>query len=251
MDKLFDNMMECIFLESNFSLAKIKYVEEDYGWSTSVYIAQKPEGDYFIYLNIPENVLSYVTNDIQIKLASLIKGGSEEFEQIYGDKVKISSSFDKNATLIIVTTHDVSVKNNVMKQVMTIEEDPYFFKKQVLPIPQEELPIISSSFDVHKGSYLTYIKNLISDTGRFNEFTRSESLRMTSKEVEYSFVAKLYEKLPFLSLFVEKSNQEDLQEKIDTNLTEKQRVHCDELLALDINNLDDWFTEILKEEVDD
>ena len=251
MDNLFDDLMECVFIQSMFSLAKIQYVDEDYKWSTSVYIGHKPKGDYFIYLNVPENLLSYVTNDIQIKLASLIKNSSERFEKINGDEVKISSSFDKNTTLIILSTHEVSTKNNATKQAISIEEDPYFFKKQVLSIQLRELPIISSCLEKHKDNYISYAQNLISDTGRFNEFTDSELLEMSDKALEYSFVAKLYEKLPFLTLLVKKSNQEDLQQQIDDELSEEQLESCDELLVLDTDNLNNWFEELVKESADD
>lgn len=251
MDNLFDDLMECVFIQSMFSLAKIEYVDEDYKWSTSVYIAHKPKGDYFIYLNVPENLLSYVTNDIQIKLASLIKNSSERLEQINGDEMKISSSFDKNATLIILSTHDVSTKSNATKQAISIEEDAYFFKKQVLSIQLRELPIISSCLEEHKDNYIHYIQNLISDTGRFNEFTDSELFGMSDKGLEYFFVAKLYEKLPFLTLLVKESNQEDLQQQIDDELSEVQRESCDELLVLDADNLNNWFEKLVKEAADD
>jgi hypothetical protein len=251
MDRLFDDLMECVFIQSMYSLAKIQYVDEDHSWSTSVYIAHKPKGDYFIYLNIPENLLSYVTSDIQIKLASLIKNDSERFEQINRDKVKILSSFDKNATLIISTTHDVSMKSNAMKQAISIEEDPYFFKKQVLSVQLKELPIISSCFEKHKDDYIHYAQKLISDTRRFNEFSDFESLGMSGKGLEYSFIAKLYEKLPFLTLLVKESNQEDLQQKIDDELSQVQRKNCDELLVLDADNLNKWFEELVKEAADD
>jgi hypothetical protein len=251
MDNLFDDLMECVFIQSMFSLAKIQYVDKNYQWSTSVYIAHKPQGDYFIYLNVPESLLSYVTNDIQIKLASLIKNGSERFEQINGDEVKISSSFDKNATLIILTHHDINLDSNAMKQAISIEEDAYFFKKQVLSIQLRELPIISSYFEEHKGSYITYIQNIISDTERFNEFTSPQLLGLSSKYVEYSFIAKLYEKLPFLALLVDKADQDDLQQKIDGELSDVQRESCNDLLALDTDNLNNWFEELIKEAADD
>jgi len=251
MDKLFDNLMERIFLESNFSLAKSVYIEEDYNFSTSVYIGQKPQDDYFIYLQLPERLLPYVTNDIQIKLASLIKNQAGNFEQITNSEVKISSSFDKNATLIIFTTHDVNVKNNVVKQAISIEEDPYFFKKLVLLMPEKEISIIESNFTEHKDSYIAYIQNLISDTERFNEFTNNNMFGLSNKGIEYSFVAKLYEKLPFLALIVAPSNQEVLQKKIDRKLTEKQLLECEKLLELDVNNLEGWLSEVIMEEADD
>jgi hypothetical protein len=251
MDKLFDELMERIFLESNFSLMKTKYSDEYCDCQSSVYIAKKPQGDYFIYLQLPENSLSYVTNDIQIKLAALIVNHSDDFERVSDGEVKISSSFDKNATLIIFTAYDVSVKNSVMKQAISIEEDPYFFKKQILLIPSMELPIVSSSFDENKNSYISYIQNLISDTERFNEFTSLNMLGLSDKGVEYSFVAKLYEKLPFLALLVAESDQGVLQQKIDAKLTGEQLLECENLLDLDVNNVEGWFSELVKEEGDD
>lgn len=251
MDKLFDNLMERIFLESNFSLTRSEYIEEDYKCSTSLYIGQKRQGDYFIYLHLPERLLPYVTNDIQIKLASLIKNQADNFEKMTDGEVKISSSFDKNATLIIFTTYDVSVKNNVMKQAISIEEDPYFFKKQVLLISEKEISIIASNFAEHQDSYIAYIQNLICDTERFNEFTSLNMFGLSDKGAEYSFVAKLYEKLPFLALLVAPSNQEVLQHKIDRKLTKEQFVEFEKLLELDVNNLEGWFSELVKEEAND
>ena len=95
MDNFFDKLMECIFIESNFSLAKIDYFDEIYTFSTSLYIAHKPQSDYFIYLRLPERLLPHVTDDIQIKLASLFKEGKASFEMLNGDDIKISSSFEK------------------------------------------------------------------------------------------------------------------------------------------------------------
>lgn len=251
MDKLFNSLIKKIFLESNFSLSKIEYIEKNYDFSTSVYIAQKPQGDYFIYLQLPEKLLPYVINDIQINLALSIKDQATNFDKISGDDVKISSSFDKNSTLIIFTTFENSKKNDVMKQVISIEEDPYFFKKQILLIPEKDLPVVESKFYENKSNYIAYIQGLISDTDRFNEFTSSNLLGMSSGGIEYSFVAKLYEKLPFLALLISPSNQEVLQKKIDGVLTEEQFMECNKLLEIDVNNLDAWFSEVVKEISDD
>ncbi|MPY24424.1 ABC-three component system middle component 1 [Shewanella sp. YLB-07] len=252
MDKFFDKLMARIFVESQFSLAKTPFTEGD--WSTSVYIAHKPHGDYFIYLNLPENLLADVINDIQIKLFSLIKDGFEQFEQLSVgglDDVEISPSFDKNATLIIFTSHEIGEQLKVLKQSIAIEEDPYFFKKQVLSVTTNERTVVAVSFDQNKDNYTSYLQGLISDVERFNEFTSTKSLGLNSSGIEYFFTAKLYEKLPFLTLLVKESNQQNLQQQIDNKLSTEQRINCSELLALDINKLDEWINEIVKETVDD
>lgn len=248
MDKLFDNLMERLFIESNFSLTRSEYVEEDYKCSTLLYIGQNQQGDYFIYLQLPERLLPYVNNDIQIRLAALIKNQANDFEKMTDGEVKISSSFDKNATLIIFTTHVAGVNENVVKQAISIEEDPYFFKKQVLLISDKETPTLAINFSENKESFIAYVQRLISDTERFNEFTSTNLFGLTDKGVEYSFIARLYEKVPFLSLMVTPSNQEVLQQKIDNKLTAEQLRECEKLLDLDLNDLESWVTELVKED---
>ena len=250
MDNLFDKLMESIFIKSGLSLAKIEYIEESYGISTSLYVAHKPNSDYFIYLYLPEKYLPFVSNDIQIKLSSILKNDVGSMNVLNGDSVTISSSFEKNATLIILTSKEANSRNNVDKQAIAIEEDPYFFKKQVLVVSPKDIDVISSNFEEHRENYTSYLQNLISDPQAFNEFMNSRSLNSTNKAKEYSFAAKLYEKLPFLALSVKESNPEDLQENIDNDLSESQREQCEILLKLDVNDLSDWFAEIVKEDND-
>ncbi|TMP16177.1 hypothetical protein CWC02_14490 [Pseudoalteromonas sp. S2721] len=243
-----DDLIEKIFIESQLSLVKVKYIEKDYDFTAFVYIGKNLQSDYFVYVHLPERVLAHVTNDIQIKLLSLIKNNTDKFEKLTDEGVEISSAFDKNATLIIFTAHKASTKKDVLKKSISIEEDPYFFKKQVLLLSVEELKIIKNSFNSKEGSYISFIQSVISDSERFNEFTKANQLKLTEREIEYLFVAKLYEKIPFLSLIVTPSNQEILQKNIDNKLTEKQLRECEKLLELDINDLESWLTELVKED---
>jgi hypothetical protein len=251
MDNIFEKLMESIFIESSLFLVKTAYICKEYDISTSIYIAHKPNSDYFIYINLPENALPFVSNDIQINLSSILKNDVGSMDVLNGELVTISSSFEKNATLIILTTiKDESLLKNVEKQAILIEEDPYFFKKQVLVVSPKDIDVIFSSFEKYKENYISYLQELISDPKAFNEFMNAKPLNLTNKAKEYCFAARLYEKLPFLVLSVQESDPEDLQKTIDNNLSETQRDLCEALLKLDIDNLSDWFTEIIKEEND-
>ena len=44
------------------------------------------------------------------------------------------------------------------------------------------------------------------------------------------------------------SNQEVLQQKIDDKLTAEQLRECEKLLDLDLNDLESWVTELVKED---
>lgn len=248
MGELFDGLMKSIFIESGLSLARIEYVNEFYEFSTSLYVAHKPNSDYFIYINLPEKALSSVSNDIQIELLSILKNSEGSMELLNGESITISSSFEKNATLIIFVNQENILCENVEKQAIAIEEDPYFFKKQVLVVPPDFLSVITKSFTENNiRGYTTYLRNLISNTQSFHEFMYSKS-SSSNNVIEYSFAAKLYEKLPFLALSVERSTPGDLQEGIDNDLSETQLEQCEGFLALDLNDLNDWFDEIVKDE---
>ena len=52
-------------------------------------------------------------------------------------------------------------------------------------------------------------------------------------------------------LIVKESNQDNLQQQIDKKLSEEQLAHYRGLLDLDIDKLDEWVAEIIKETVDD
>ncbi|EGR2232448.1 TPA: ABC-three component system middle component 1 [Vibrio parahaemolyticus] len=250
MDNLFDKLMESIFIESGLSLAKIEFIEESHGISTTIYVSHKPNSDYFVYLNLPEKALSSVSNDIQIKLLSILKNDLDLMEVLNGELITISPSFEKNSTLIIFISKEDNLEKNVEKQAIAVEEDPYFFKKQVLIVSPKDIDVISSNFEEHRKNYTSYLKGLISDPQIFNEFMNSRTLNPTNRVIEYSFAAKLYEKLPFLSLSVKESSPEDLQENINNDLSELQREQCETLLELDVNNLSDWLADIVKEEND-
>ncbi|MEZ9526505.1 ABC-three component system middle component 1 [Enterovibrio norvegicus] len=251
MDNRLDRLMESIFTDLNFSLAKKninKYIE----MSENMYIAHKENSDYFIYINLKVAQLNLVTNDIQIKLSSILKQGCSLFDKLNGETIEISPSFEKNTTLIIFTqTEDETNKDELVKQIISIEEDPYFFKKHVVDISSNHIDILYNGFLENERGYTTSLQNLISDTKLFNEFMVSTKNNLSDKVIEYSFAAKLYEKLPFLTLSVKSSDPEDLQKSIDDSLSEHQREQCEILLNLNLNDLTSWFDDIVKEKTDD
>lgn len=239
-----------LFIESEFSLSKVYYnynsdnSNDSYHFSTYLYIGYKPKGDYFIYLTVPVNTLSLFNNEIQIDLMSFLKGELINIEKINGDDIVISSSFEKNATLILIIDNNINNIDELYNKVIAIEEDPYFFKKQVLTITPNELNLIEEISSSNKSGYISYLKNIISNVDTFKEFIIAQNSEVNKKIIEYSFTAKLYEKIPFLSLSVDNSNHENLQKKINNKLSSSQKNQCDEVLQLNIDNLDNWFSKI-------
>lgn len=251
MNKMFDELMENMFKTHGFDLVKMTFECKSIECSSNVYIAKNKLGDYFVYWHAPVEALGLINHDIQIEIASAIEHGSLKFEQLSGEELQIESSFDKKATLIMYSEYKEENEKSIKNQAIIIEEDPYFFKKQVMLIPENDVAVVLKGFNTNKDNYVDFIQSVISDTERFKAFATRHIHALSDEVVEYAFVAKLYEKLPFLDLKVTESNQEYLQNKIDSSLSKEQVMECEKLLQLDEQNLNGWFAEILKEEADD
>lgn len=198
----------------------------------SLYVTTKDFFDYFIFIDVPYDKLNEVNGTIQIKLhgdlVNKIKKKSES------DSQKIDLHFDKNTTLIITSLipSDVSTED-LYREVSSLEEDVYFFKKQVLYYYESEVNIIDSIL-ANGEKCGVYCNKKISDIKKYELFIKG-------KDDEYNFIARLFEKIPFLSLSVKKSNLLDLQEMITSKLSMDESEMLPGLLALDSDEaIDSW-----------
>lgn len=249
MDNNNNALMENLFISLGFSLSKIQFKSECCANEMDVYFAHKKNSDYFIYTELQREDLSNVNNQIQIELSFLFENEIDRAKKIAGDDIEISPSFKKNATLIVFTNHDSNSFSEVSKLVMSIEEDPYYFKKQVLSTNVEDQQRLRECLNKENMANLVqYLQLLISDTNKFNEFIEAKASGEEQKVAEYSFVAKLYEKLPFLELPVKKHQAEDLQKSINEKLSEQQLLLSKNLIELDLSDLDIWVKEMLEED---
>tara|TARA_R110001599_G_scaffold311515_2_gene518939 strand:- start:2910 stop:3668 length:759 start_codon:yes stop_codon:yes gene_type:complete len=252
MSNLINELMETTFKQSRLSLARGAFIDEDVNLeNSSIYIAKQKQGEYFIYLFVDENQLDLVTKDIQIRLSAFIKEQIESFEQLTETPVEIDQSFDKNSTLIISTVYEVRFNDSIKRRVIEIEEDPYFFKKQVIAISQTELSHVQARFEEFQADFIAYLRVTISDVSKFMAFSDSNNLGLSNDGIEYKFVASMYEKLPFLTLDVEEAKQDNLQLKIEQNLSSEKIVLRNELLSFDENSVDQWIDAIAREVNDD
>lgn len=244
MNNLFTTFFTTLFKESNFNLASCKTNTLIKNKVYELYIAQKSKGDYYIYLYIDTEDLKYVTDHIQIELRSIIEHEFNKFKHYNETPVTIKSSFDKNTTLIIASTYNANNENEVNSRIVEIEEDQYFFKKQVLLVRESDEQIIRNYYNKYNEKLIKNLNKTITDVNLFNEFSKG-------KVNNYNFVAKLYEKIPFLKFDIKENPKKNLIEDINNCLSEDQRLLRDELLLINPEDIDSWIKNLNKDDIND
>lgn len=209
------------------------FVVNDYpisdGLSVNVTIVNKNSFDYFIYFEIDYEYLGLIESDIQINLATKFKRYLQEIDVPF----EISHYFEKNTYLIIATKYPKNTNINALfKKISHVEEDPYFFKKQIFYYFDEELSEIKvNDFDVN---YSDYFNSVVSNIERYNSY-------IENNDVEYSFAIKMFEKFPFLKLKITENELLNLNQMINDKLSKKNLELIPKLLSLSNEKLiNEW-----------
>ena len=186
-----------IFLGSSFKSVKSFEFGELY---------QNSQNDVFYYWLVVQ------TDTLTPELINSIQ--DEYFDEC--KKVVDSPSFNKNTSLLILYKTNLT---EIMKGlVQLIEEDPYQFKKYVIPYTNEALTELKGQV---KAEIYENVKLLISDNSVFQEY-KSDYINYNWRHLLYT----LAHKLPFLELLIEENqsiaNMDNMSEELieGDNLTE-------------------------------
>lgn len=118
-------------------------------------------------------------------------------------------AFKKNCDLICIHHLDKLAEfKNYEEQIFEIEEDPHFYKKYVLYYSDTEVEAI-------KGLNFVKLNELISDKKQFDAYKNEPTAATT-----YSAVAKIFIKLPFLALNINKVELVPLRLQIEDAVAE-------------------------------
>lgn len=222
-----------IALEQGHKL--IELMDFDFGEKRKydLFITTDNSFDYFVFLEVDFEDLDFINDYTQIKIATNVRNhlrkSNSEFE--------VNNYFEKNTYLIISTLAPVEIENkDLYKIISVIEENAYFFKKQVFYY--NELEISSFINQDFQQSVSNYCCNLVSNIERYNMFLKDDDL-------EYGFVSRLFEKIPFLCFNAEEKKFLDLDEIILRRLTDNESKTLTELLKLTNDTLiDEWVNSI-------
>lgn len=123
-------------------------------------------------------------------LTNILEEKQLQYLKTLKDKIK-DKEVDKNTTLVICfKSETLPLNSETYKQILKIEEDPYFFRKLVLPYTQQQVGFLDN---------LDEFGNIIKDTNSFEEFKIACKNRNLTNS-QYEIVSQLYIKLPFFKL---------------------------------------------------
>lgn len=176
------------------------------------------------------------------KLDILISPGdlNSAINQSAPEEFLTDPAFRKNCDLICIHYLDklAEFKNNE-EQIFEIEEDPHFYKKYVLYYSEAEIDAIKD-LDFKK------LNELISDKSQFNIYKKEPTAA-----TKYSAAVKIFIKLPFLALHINKIELVPLRLQIEEAVAESDLTKTyDTVQKLDQTNVEDLIMELIKDELE-
>lgn len=181
--------------------------------SKNIILARKGNtGDYFLLVEVQPTELHTVNRDLQTSLMShltnmLCDTGCDDFYPLGNiPELKIDNHLKKNTTLLLFI-HETDNIDNLYSTIIEIEEDEYFFKKQVVLLNANFLSNLGNKITSSQSFELTkYLQESMSNTENFNSFLKTPNI-----DKNYAGCAQLFEKLPFLHLHISSSEPDSLQ----------------------------------------
>lgn len=132
---------------------------------------------------------------------------------IYGillEQNRREPSIEKNTSWLIGVRCDKSYED-MMETILNIEENPYYFKKMVLPYQAEETKGLIDEWNSDK-EFIAFLQKQVLMTNRFEKFYEK-------KDNVYSFISKLFIKVPSIELLISREKQlEDLAATIQEEI---------------------------------
>ncbi|EJD6540326.1 hypothetical protein M0K83_RS14465 [Providencia rettgeri] len=183
-------------------------------------------GDYFLVAEIQPSELHSVNRELQTSLMLqlnylLSDTGGHDLQPLSGvATLKIDNHFEKNTTLLLFMQKTDGI-DKLLSKITEVEEDEYFFKKQVVLLPAKFLDNLgnevakSIDFEITK-----YLQECMNNTDKFKQF-----MSKPNGDTDYTGCAQLFEKLPFLHLSVQSSESNVLQNMIDSEIAKNSKIY--------------------------
>lgn len=202
-----------------------------------VFYPERPteKEEYFVVLQSTEQLMGKTRQNLEEKAQFI-------FDEI-NNSGKVEQYFEKNCTLIICQNE----KGIDRLTALTIEEDLYNFKKNMIIYSDNELNELKMHLSDNGIEKLTNasLKSIINENNgeSFIKF-KNESVNNQSY---YSLLMKVFLKLPFLTYSTEEKELVNLRKEIETNLSPDQQVLFDKLVSVEewtSDNLYDFFSKL-------
>lgn len=220
------NLTEDIFKKSNFIVEKL--ILNDDILTDDILLAIRNSKEFFDFY-----LIWYVEVD-SLNL-EFIKSRSEHILGSVLDKYDLPG-INKNISLLILTeseTLDNYIDEEFYKRLFDIEEDPFFFKKYVLYFTTHQKQLLNEK--IRSGDILETLDKIIMDKKLFGTFKNNEEVE---DRLLYDIVSKIYIKMPFMKLTIEKESMVNLGQKIENEIPHNDLDSINKILVFEENLID-------------
>ncbi|MCD9493086.1 hypothetical protein GLP30_20085 [Photobacterium phosphoreum] len=202
------------------------------------YITTKDSFEYYIIIDCDLSNLGDVNNSIQIALSTKLRAHLDRNLDIKNLPFTLSHYFEKNTCIIVTSKVKDEVSSaDVYKFISLVEEDSYYFKKQVIYFNDEELSFCDNLI-LSEDNITEYCGRNISKIDKYEKY-------ILNNDLEYGFLSKLYEKIPFLNLSVTEQDLLNLDDMIKSKLTAEETNLLSQLeLLSDEEKIDQWISSL-------
>lgn len=223
-------IIQNIFKEENFEI--INYDTKDVDYES--FFAKRVTGekfDFFLVVQVSEQNLDLENIDLIIKKYLEIILKNEKYPGV-----------DKNLSMILLTERNtIEITDEFNKKVYEFEENPYHFKKFLLPFTKSQKLYLEDCLKTYmlqrifsnQKHLIAQLNRIINDKNMFYLFKNSGK-EPKEKEVEiFDLVSKIFIKLPFLQVQISKDTLPNLTKQIEDEIPNDNKQIIENLLSIE------------------
>jgi len=200
-----------------------------------------------IYLFRPSEKIDreeyFVTVQLKIQSnteAQTLNDKAQEIFEAISKYHEVSQSFEKNCTMLICHEEDMIDR----KTILTLEEDPYNFKKNIITYTAGEITALEDYLSKNDIKKLTNQKiNSIINSNGGSDFVNFKNNQDRIKN-HYSLIMKIALKIPFIAYTPQEQNLNSLVNEIEESLSNNYRFIYNKLMESNEDWTDDEINRI-------
>jgi len=159
-----------------------------------------------------DDINNLTRNDIRKEL-------TQDFYRIEGS-IDTTKEMNKNIYILVCAKaldleRDIKLNDSIKKAIFDIEEDPYSFKKYVLPYTDKGVKDLQEEIAKDNYSINDTLYRLINNSSEFMKFKKN-----IYESTAYELAMKLFIKLPYMKFDVIKKEMNDLSENISLGIAQ-------------------------------
>jgi hypothetical protein len=223
-----DKIIREIINEANFNIVeKIKFNREVINVS-DIFFAERTENqkfDYFLIVQLKEKHFN----------KEILNAFLDNCLELILNNIKVKGLEKNLSLLVLLETETLAFSKERNKFIYDLEEDPYSFKKYVLAYTNEQITYLNESLNNQSQSLIESLQLLIQTKKLFTSFKMKELDRNEDEEREailYDLVSKIFIKLPFLRVEMNKQSLPILKKEIEDSITIEDAVLTNKFLNL-------------------